>query len=69
MGLRFKARCDVEECKQEFWADGWEEPDVNAAGINDSDPMEDACQHVIAGGGYTIVDQDYDDDPGWDGEG
>lgn len=51
-------------CGTTGWARGWDEPDVNACGINDDDPMEGACEHVIAGGDYEIVDyeESRDDD-------
>lgn len=65
-GLAVKCRCANPDCGQEFWASGWEEPDVNAMGVRDDDPMEDACAHVQSGGSYTIVDSEYDDDPDWD---
>lgn len=60
LGMRFKYRCT--QCGATGWAKGWEEPDVNAAGINDDDPMEDACEHIRAGGNYELVDREYDDD-------
>ena len=63
-GLRVHCRCDIADCQETFWANGREEPDVNAMGVCDDDEMEDACEHVKAGGSYTIIDSevDYGDD-------
>lgn len=58
--MRHKWKCDV--CGVTGWAIGWEEPDVNAAGLDDRYPIEDACEHVGTGGSYTIVDTEYDGD-------
>jgi hypothetical protein len=57
--MMVKWRCRV--CGTEGWSRGWEEPDVNAAGVCEDDPMEGACQHILDGGDYDLIDQSYDD--------
>jgi hypothetical protein len=57
--VRFKYKCNV--CGATGWARGWSEPDVNAAGLCDDNPMEDACEHIKAGGDYELVDQEYEE--------
>lgn len=61
MGLRVHWRCEVPGCGANGWADGWSEADTNSAGVKETDPMEDACEHIIAGGGYEIIDEEYGD--------
>lgn len=57
--MRFKYKCDV--CEATGWASGWQENDTNAAGLYDDDPLEDACEHIKAGGTYTLVDSEYEE--------
>jgi hypothetical protein len=57
--MRFKIKCVV--CGATQWARGWEEFDTNAAGIDDSEPLDECCDHVLAGGTYEIVDQEFYD--------
>jgi len=33
---------------------------VNAGGICEDDPMEDACDHIKAGGDYELIDSEYE---------
>lgn len=60
-GMRYKYQCKVPTCKATGWAGGYYEPDTNAGGINDNDPMEDACEHIKAGGDYSLIDQEEED--------
>ncbi len=60
MSLMFKYQCT--KCAATGWAKGWEEFDTNAAGLDDNDPLEDACEHIRAGGDYSLIDQDYQSD-------
>ena len=60
--LRYKYKCKEPGCECTGWARGWDEPDVNAGGICEDDPMEDACEHIRNGGDYDLVDSEYDSD-------
>jgi hypothetical protein len=57
--MRHKYKCTI--CGATGWARGWSEDDINAAGLDDNDPLEDACEHINAGGDYTLIDTEYDD--------
>lgn len=57
--MRLKYKCSV--CGATGWSRGWSEDDTNAAGIDENDPMEDACQHIKNGGDYELVDLEYED--------
>lgn len=58
--MRVKIQCDVPGCGATCWARGWEESDTNAMGVDDRDELEDACEHVKAGGSYAIIDWEYE---------
>lgn len=57
--MRYQYKCKV--CCATGWARGYYEPDTNAGGICEDDPMEDACEHIKAGGDYDLIDQEYED--------
>lgn len=61
--MRHQLKCTV--CGVTCWAKGWDEPDTNSAGADENDPLEDACEHILAGGDWEIIDtstDDYDED-------
>jgi hypothetical protein len=58
--MRHQYKCDI--CGQTGWAKGWEEFDTNAAGLLDSEPLDDACEHIQNGGSYTLIDTEYDEE-------
>ena len=52
--------CKCEVCGATWWARGYAEPDVGIFGAAcEDDPMEEACEHVKAGGGFVVVDSEY----------
>lgn len=55
--MHYKIKC--KSCGATQWARGFYEPDTNAAGIYDSESL-DACEHLTQGGGYDIVDEEYE---------
>ncbi len=56
--MKYLIKCVI--CGETQWARGWEEPDVNAGGVLDSEPLDQGCDHVKNGGDYEIIDSTYD---------
>lgn len=56
--MRHQIKCPV--CGATCWTRGWEEPDDIAAGLCDSNLLADACEHIQAGGDYSIIDTEYE---------
>jgi hypothetical protein len=50
------------QCGHAFWTRGTEEEDTNALVLDESDPWDDACEHVKAGGDYRIGRSEAEDE-------
>jgi len=58
--VKLEIKCIV--CGETVWVRGWVEADVNAAGIHDKADLSEACAHILGGGDYEILREEYDDD-------
>jgi hypothetical protein len=54
--VNYQIRCVV--CGAKCWTRGDYESDTNACVLDDNDPLDDACEHIKAGGDYEIVDEE-----------
>lgn len=60
--MRYKLKCTQPGCEGTCWVNGDHESDTNAVNLDESDEMEDACEHMRSGGSYEIVDEESRDD-------
>ena len=59
--MKYQVECEL--CPATCWVRGKEEPD-GAVIFDENDPMEDACEHIQAGGDFFIIDEEehFDED-------
>jgi hypothetical protein len=59
--MNYHIQCDV--CGGQVWIGGDEESDTNVVNLAPNDyRWDDACQHLVLGGSYTIIGSEPDDE-------